>query len=165
MVWKNAVEQSPVGMAARVTDQSEVIVIRYVGAVPERIVAREHVDVAADELDGDEWTALGVRADPLAQVKAGSAIQLVSEMGRRLDQGAHDWGHVSQGRLFALEMLVATACVFYRNQLIAGQTTEARLAFAELYATVWLKELNRYRSGEPAPMAPGTRSSAEGQAQ
>jgi len=165
MTWKDAIAQSPVGMAARVTDQVEVIVIRYWNAVPKRIVANDLLPVSEDELDGDEWTALGVPVDPLARVKAGSAIQLVSELGQRLDQGVHDGGTVSQGRLFALEMLVATACVYYRNQLIAGQTPEARLVLAELYATIWLTELHRYVSGGQATMAPGTRSSADGQVQ
>jgi hypothetical protein len=173
MNWKEAVGESPVGMAAYVREQGEVIVVRCNESdddVPKRLFGKSHVLAIADELDGEAWTVLGVPVDPLARVKSGSAIQLVCEMGQRLDQIGGDLDgagglHVSAGRVFALEMLVATACVYYRNQLIAGQTDKARLALAALYSTYWLTELQRYVVGDPAPFAPGTRPISDGQAQ
>jgi hypothetical protein len=103
----------------------------------------------------DEETGDATR-DPLARVKTGSAIALVSEMGTRLDGTVDDWTRVKQARLYALEMLTATACVYFRNHLVKGQTVERRAALADEYASKWLAELLRYLDGREAAAAPST---------
>jgi hypothetical protein len=97
---------------------------------------------------------LGEGADPLSRVKVGSAIAFVCELGARLDGVVGDHVTVKRERLYALEMLVATAIVHSRNMVAARLDDGARGLFAHDLALTFLTEALRYFDGAEAQPAP-----------
>lgn len=157
MEWRQAVAESKKGMAVTMTEDGALWTVDEAGRV--RIPNTATDGMMVDETLGGamDWCPLGERADPLSRVKKGSAIEFVCEMGSRLESVIGDRVNIKRERLYALEMLVATAIVQFRNITIMDSVPmddDARGVFARDCATEFLSEAVRYYDGAEAKAAP-----------
>jgi hypothetical protein len=152
MEWGEAVQASERGLAVTITEDGVVLVVNASGLVR---AEGDAATILIDESRGAlaDWSPLGERTDPLRAVRTGSAIALVNAVGKRQDQQTSSRVTISTDRLYALEMLVAHAIVYFRNVAVPT-TDESRAAVAIAYADAFLGEVWRYVEGREAMKAP-----------